>query len=309
MTEQRVLLDSTGSILLTPRIRRFDGRIEVASITGTPYVRTGTPASAMPTTWTQTGVTALAALSASTLSSAASEGATSLAVASMSTIARGMEYVIVDATTGARIMVTAKVTANSATTFYLEEPLPVDVATGSTITCIPFSLTLSAAQTAQVGRGLVLCKATIYGTEYQWREPFRIVRQFLNFTLTPTRLTQLQPELKTLRDRADDSFEELMTTAWDNRILRFLAVNDIDEDDVVNAHALETAHAFACLMERRMFHPSTTPEVRAAIEKEWAIIQGETLRARNDWWTAPQTETPALQEPTERAAHGIRLTR
>lgn len=304
--EQRILLDSTDAMTTHPRVMRGDG-FPVIGVPATGVTaRVGTPAIAMPAALAATGVSERFSRTTTT-NAAASEGATSLSLSASLAMDAGDQWVIA-LSGGRKIVVTGAGVSAGSSTLLLREPLPLDVASGSTVTCTTILYTFTAAQTAMRGRGLAIFQATIDSRAYQWHEPFRIVRRYFNHTLTPTLLTQHWPFLRPMRDRQDVDFEELIRTAFDARIRPLLAARNIDEDDVINAAALEPLHALACAMQVILPNQTVDSTVRESMERRWAA-DIETTFARNDWWEATQQETPSIQQVSSRPATGIRITR
>lgn len=304
--EQRILLDSTDTMTTHPRVMRGDGFPVIGVPAAGASARVGTVAVAMPTTLSTAQVTDRTARTTTT-NAAASEGATQLSLAASLAMDAGDQWVIA-LSGGRKIVVTGAGVSASSSTLLLREPLPLDVASGSTVTCTTIIYTFTALQTAMRGRGLAIFQASIDSRAYQWHEPFRIVRRMFNYTLTPTLLTQHWPFLRPMRDRQDVDFEELIRTAFDSRIRPLLAARDIDEDDIVNAYALEPIHALACALQVIMPNQTIDSVVRESMDRRWAA-DVETTFARNDWWEATQEETPAIAQTAARPAVGMRLTR
>lgn len=269
-----------------------------------PAARVGSHSTPMPEAFSATGVS-FDAISVAT-TAAAAKGATQITVASAAW-RRGRRYVI-KTTDGHSLEVTSRST-NTGTTLHLAEPLNVAVPSGSTVLGWALMRTLTAAETSLPGPGTIIFRATIDGTVYIWPESFRVVRRLLAPTLTPAKLTALYPNVRTMASRNDYTLEELLLAAWETRIMPWLAAQDYDEDDVVNAHALEKLHGIACLLQLSMLSTTLPPDVLTRLDTQWAAAAQETL-ARNDWWTQPQVETPTNRpESNPRPVMGMRLVR
>lgn len=305
MTEQRILRDTTQTLISYPRLG--DSGEVLRQVPASVEVKIGTPALAFD----ETAAYAAGIVDAydETLSAAALEGATSLAVSS-GAIKRGRRYLVADGA-GGFIEVESR-TEGTGTTMQLAEPLPRALASGAVVKGFACTVALTAAQTDMVGNGIAEWKATMASPDSRvlvWQQSFRIVRRLLLFTLTPSRLTQVWPALMAMRNRQDVDFEELINATWTHRILPLLAARSIQEDDVVSADRLEPLHALACMMQVMLANPQTPSDTYERFERRWLQLEESTFAA-SDWWKTAQDETPQPRPELQALpVMGLRLTR
>lgn len=305
MAEQKILLGSTQTLLSYPRVG--PGGEWMREVPASCEVRIGTPAVSLPSTYDAATVD-----SVDTTTTAASEGDTSLTVASMTAV-KGRRYLVgtLGAVTGAQYIEVESARAGALTSaaMQLAEPLPMAVPASSPVKGWAVSHPLTATETAQAGECLALWRAVIGGVSYEWSQAFRIVRRIPVSILTPTRLTQSWPVVRTMRSRQDLDLEEIIRVAWEHRILPWAAANSISEEDIVAVDALEPLHAIACVQQLVINNPAIQPELRAAVEDRWNQLR-ETTLARKDWYDVRQEADPPPRPDTPPLVRtGVRLVR
>lgn len=305
MAEQKILRDTTQTLLSYPRLA--DSGEVLRQVPASVVVKVGTPAVAFDDGASYVAGTVDAVNT--TLSAAAAEGATSLAIASAA-VRSGRRYLVADGA-GGFVEVESR-SEGTVTTMQLAEPLPRALASGAALRGFACSIALTTGQTDLVGNGIAEWQATMAAPDSRvlvWLQGFRIVRRLLRHTLTPTRLTQAWPAVAAMRNRQDVDLEETIAATWEHRILPLLSARGIVEDNVASAEALEPLHALACVMQLLLPNPATAGELYERLERRWVQLE-ETTFARMDQWQVPQDEAPQPRpEGGAQPAMGCRLVR
>ena len=235
---QRILLGTTQSIVSYPRVMR-DGIVRPSGVPSSGTARRVTPLFAdLETAYVAATIDAVS----TTTQGAHQEGDESITLAGATTIVAGQRYLFIDANHGRYIIVEAT-NSGSTTTMWLAEPLICDIANGSAVKGIAVSVALTAAQTAQVGPGYVLFRATVDGLVTEWDEPFRIVRRITSIALTVTQLTHLYPIVHRLASSTDTTLEESIGAAWTALVQPWLAAIGILDEDILTDDVLVPVHA------------------------------------------------------------------
>lgn len=299
---QRVLVDSTESVVSYPRLSADSIASGVpSSVTArriTPIAQDEDFATASPT------VDSLSATS----SDEAREGDTSISLTASAAIVAGRRYLITDAETGARVEVVPS-RGGSLTTMYLQEPLPCDVALGSTIQGMALICPLSASQTVNPGSGYVLFRATVDGVVRQWEESFRIVRRITSIALTVNDLTQTYPVVRKLASSTDTTLEESIQAAWRSQILPWLAASSILDEDILTDDVLLPVHATAVVLHLARQWPATTPEFYERLENRYEQEKATAL-SRVDLAMRSQEEiNPTPAQPKHEPRKSMRIGR
>jgi hypothetical protein len=198
----------------------------------------------------------------------------------------------------------------SSSSLSLAEPLVEDVPLGTRVLGWGCSVDLDADDTDLVGDGIALWTATFDdGSEASWAQAFRVVRRLPGVTLTPTELTTSWPAIVNMRPPADKNFEETIAAAWRDDIEDLLLKKQVDPEDVIADGGLKALWALACVRKLAMLRDDVSDKVKDDLEKRWNLKSTDLL-ARNDWYDAPQDETPAPRPPEPPAIRtGIRLSR
>lgn len=300
---QRVLVDSTATILSYPRLA-VDG-----------LVTTGVPSSATARRVAPQSPDAATAYVAATVDSlstttqgATSEGADSIALAGAVSLVEGRRYLIVDANHGKRIVVQAS-RGGSSSTLWLQEPLPTSIANGSTVSGIAVTVALSAAQTTEPGSGYVLFRATIDGVVREWDEPFRVVRRITSIALTPTELTQSYPTIRQIASSSDLTLEEAIQASWRMVMVPALSARGILDEDVLTDDVLVPMHASATVLHLARQWPAAPSEFVDRLATSYEQIK-QTTWDRIDLITRSQdAETPDVPTPGSQAPRYMRISR
>ena len=260
-------LDSGGAALLAP---------------SSPEVRLSTAATAWPDETTGWSV-AVADTLAQTVTAAAEDGATSLAVVSTSVVA-GRQYLLVDVDAVFVVSVARKATG----IVYLGEPLRRAVSATAVLTGWALTSALTSAQTDKVGPAVVQWRATVGGESVSWTDAFRIARRLPVIPLTSSQLVQAYPEIKSIHARQDETLEQVIASAWEYEVLPRILRRESFPEDIVNADAVRPLLATACMLHILKQSRQTSAEVVARWQEEFRMRLDET-RARIDWHVEPQT--------------------
>lgn len=304
MSEQRIKAGQSGTLVSYPRLT--NGQFVLAQPSAVS-VRIGTPAVSMPSTYDSSSFDN----TATTVSSAVAEGATTIPLAATVTSTRGHLYLIDQSDDGAGAFLVEAAAGASSANLYLSEPLPVALTSGNAVKCMACTYTVSAAQTDQPGNGLALWKATIGGVVYEWAQSFRIARRIPVCPLIGPRLTQAYPVIHTFRARTDLNLEELIRSAWEFRVLRALEAKGVAEEDIVSTDVLEPLVAIACLLQLVVQDPTQSPDYVQRVQEDYERTMASVLASRH-WYEDPQSTNPPprpdTEEPTPRRG-AIGLTR
>lgn len=180
-----------------------------------------------------------------TLSAAASRGATSVTLASGTGVTRQRYYLIEDG--GHRYPI--HIAEVSGTTAYTSEPLLNAISNGAAFKGIAIiSPALTSAQTANVGRSnLAKFRATLDGVQREFDQWFEIVRQVFPVTLSPSRLLR-RGEARRLRDTSDVGLMDTIAAAWEDTLRVKLRASGILEETINTPTEIEPAHIEACIL-------------------------------------------------------------
>lgn len=292
----RVLLGSTETITSYPRLHA-DTILTSHVATSATARRVGPGASDDAAAYVAATVDPIS----TTTQGAHQEGDESITVANAQTWIAGRRYLITDATAGREIVVVASRTGTS-TELWLAEPLISDIGNNSTVKGVAVTVALTAAQTASVGAGYVLFRATIDGVVREWEEPFRVVRRITSVSLTPTSLTQAFPVVRKLASATDTTLEEAINAAWHHQVVPALAARGVLDEDIMTDDVIEPMHAAAVCLHLARQWPQASSEYVTRLEAAYEQAKATTWD-RIDLLTAPQdavtpdTPTPGSQGP------------
>lgn len=299
----RVLLGSTETITSYPRLH--------ANGTLTSHVATSATARRVtPTNPDAEGAYTSATVDAlsTTTQGAHQEGSDSITLQSAQTIVAGRRYLITDSTHGREIVVVAT-RGGSLTEMWLAEPLPCNVANGSTVRGVAITIALGALQTASVGAGYVLFRALIDGVTREWEEPFRVVRRLTSIALTPTGLTQTYPVVRKLASATDTTLEEAINAAWEMIVSPALAARGVLDEDVMTDDVVLPMHAAAVVLHLARQWPQASTEYVQRLETSFEQTRATTWD-RIDFLTANQEEsTPEVPTPGSQEPRFLRVSR
>ena len=279
---QKFLRDTTPTLVSYPRVSTSGQFLRRVPTSATVMVKS--PANALDT-YAAASVDSVA----TTLSSAASEGANTLVVASASGLTPRRRYLV--AITGEEHL-DVEIRRNNSTTVYLAEPLVRAAASSAAFAGWACTVALTADQTEEIGYGSARFKAVIDSVTYEWDEQFRVVHRLLFSTLTPTRLTQAFPVILSLRPKKDHDFEETIRLAWEHEVLPWLELGGYEEEHVQSVEALEPLHALACVLMLARPNPGFPRETLESLERMW-IQRSNDTKARATWYAAPPMEEPS----------------
>jgi hypothetical protein len=300
---QRVLVDSTASILSYPRLA-VDGIIATGVPSSATARRVPPQAADASTAYVAATVDSLS----TTVQGAQSEGADSVTLAGAVTLVAGRRYLITDANHGKTVVVTAT-NSGSSSTMYLQEPLPYAVANGSTVRGIAVTVALTAAQTADPGAGYVLFRATVDGTVREWDEPFRVVRRITSIALTTTELTQSYPVIRQIASSTDLTLEEAIQASWRMVMVPALSARGVLDEDILTDDVLVPMHATATVLHLARQWPAAPSEFVDRLAASYEQIK-QTTWDRIDLITRSQDDvTPDLPTPGSQGPRYMGLTR
>lgn len=299
----RVLLNSTETITSYPRLHA-DTILTSHVATSATARRIGPGASDDVGTYVAATVDSIS----TTLQGAHQEGANSVTVANAQPWIAGRRYLITDATAGREVVVVASKSGTS-TELWLAEPLVSDLGNGSTVKGVAITVALTAAQTASVGAGYVLFRATIDGVVREWEEPFRVVRRITSIALTPTHLTQAFPVVRKLASATDTTLEEAINASWHHLVVPALAARGVLDEDIMTDDVVEPMHAAATVLHLARQWPQASAEYVTRLEATYEQAKSTTWD-RIDFLTAPQdVVTPDRPNPGTQGPRYVGITR
>ena len=299
---QRFLLGTAPTLVAYPPAES-DG-VPLLAKPSAADVRIGTPAVAMPAEGSEVTATVDAVSTATTASSA--RGALTLTVTS-ATFVRGRQYLVVLASGSVLVVVSEK--SVTGTTLYMTEPLLEDVASGCSVLGYACTRALSTAQTALVGRGTAVFRATLGGVMIPFAAEFRVVRRLPAWPLTSEQLTSHAPWVRTKKLRSDVGSAELLRAGLDIHLLPALRSKGIDEEDIISTEPLFAAHVAACCLQALYNDRTSTPELRAEARDDFdrALVQA---LASKGWYEVPQEDAyPSTSAVASSARNASRVSR
>lgn len=256
-----------------------------------------TPARQLP----DTGEAGTVDTTSTTLSAAASRGATALSVGS-ATFVRGRQYLLTDGTTGAVVVVEAA-KGGTLTTLPLASPLPCDVASGSTLKGYAVLFALADSDVGDdPGRGVCLWSATVDGVVVPWAQDLRVVRRRVAYTLTASDVEKLSPYATTLRPANDDDWQESIAAAWALYLVPAMLAKGAVPERIVSWEAVMPWHLAALEHHLATTTPESDPDIRQ--EKRDRLVEARDLAlASVRFWVdmsedvAPPSEDPNAVRP------------
>lgn len=299
---QRILLGSTQSVSSYPRLA--PDRIVTGVPSGVTALRV-TPV-ARDTTYQPASVDPLTTSTDASIS----EGADSFTLnLTGDPVVIGRRYLIADAVTlrGETFISDGN---DGAGRIYLAEPLRRDYSASANVNGLLCSIALSSSQTAQVGDGYVLFRATVGDQEYEWDEPFRVVRRITAVTLTTTSLMQLYPVARKLLSSTDTTGDEAIESVWRSVVVPLLSVKGVLDEDILTDDVIEPLHAAAVVLHLARQWPQAPSEFVQRLSDSYEQIK-ETTFARID--LAVRSQDEAVPDPLAPGAEpnrgAIRMTR
>lgn len=285
MSEPKILLGSTQTLRCYVQVDVGAG-VVLRAQPSAATVRIGTPAVAMGDD--DSAVVADRDTLSTDLTADAAKGVVQYFV-NEATFAKGRELLL---TTPTGEQATVKsMTSGLSDLLDIAEPVDFIARTGSTLQGFSVSKALSSAQTAQPGNGLAMWRVTIDGEDYPIAQPFRVVRRMAVQMLTESELMTSWNVVKQLKSRQDISLGEIMTAAWEHRVLPWLEAQNIAEENVVSSAALVPLHAIGCVLQLADGAQQVGPELAERLQKRWDQCAAQTL-ARKTWYVTEQLETP-----------------
>lgn len=265
-------------------------------------IRVGTPSTQMPDEGGEASCTVSAV---NTTVSAAVRGDRSLVVASATGITQGHRY-LVTTINGQKIVVTAAALAS--TTVYLDEPLPIDIASGSAFEGLAVTTSLTTNQTSELGTGHIVLRITLSGVVRRYDYELRIeARKFPLFLTTDDCLQS--SKIKRYRPSHDLGLEDTIVQAWDTELRPRLRARGILEHRITSPGEIIPAHLRSIeVMLLRGSDASIEQMKEADMELEKAIDR--MLASREFWYSEETTVQARSDERQHLTAHEyVRLSR
>lgn len=238
MGERRILRGTTPTLVGYPRLR--PGELVQGAPTS-PKAKVATSSTPLPSAFVACGSDTLSA----TVNGALGAGVSAIVVdAPASTWVRDRLYLV---TSADDVFVVQSKTSGSSLTLRTVEPLPGAVADAATVDGFALTRDLTAAETDEVGDGIVQWQAVVGGETVEWTDSFRVVRRIPKATLTPSRLLMLEPTMSSLQLSTDVTHERVIAGAWE-RLQVTLERNQVFDEDVVSDEAIVPLHAAQCVL-------------------------------------------------------------
>ncbi len=280
---QQILEDSTQTLEFYPPTQYSLGKVTAAT------VKIGTPSTSFPTS----GDAATVSTVDTTLSSAASRGARSVAVGSATGITAGRRYLI-GTTDGMMDPLEVVVRRVDGTTIHLRQPLIEDVASGDVFAGHRCSHALTAAETDERGRGSAEWTLTIDGASRVFRQEFYIVRAELSHGLTASDLRVRYRITKRLKDADDQHLALAIEAGWE-ALIAMLDSRGILFWKIVSAERLREPLAALVVWEMVRGAPRLEFEEREQWERNWVETFERFLQTRDSWYD----DSEDLDVPTD----------
>lgn len=261
---------------------------------GAPLFDLAAPAAAFVTVTSNgyAGATVAATFDATstTVQGAHSEGAEHITTAASVAWVRGKRYLVV--ADGHRFLVRCSRTVTG-TTLYVGSPLPVDVASGSTVSGYEVSYSLPTAAVANVGPAIARWSVDLDGQSYEWAEEFQIVKRVPQWPLDADELCRRFPEILAQRDALDGDLEETIEAALEEELIPRLEARGIQQENIISQWSLVPVHVAAVRLFVARDDRSTSPERREELRKNLEEALQRALDDQRAWYDAP-----ALSDPT-----------
>lgn len=269
--EQQLIQGQAGTLVSYPPILAQPTSV-VARVSG--------PTLTMPAV----GVAGVVDTVATTTSTVAIRGATTIALASPIALVRGRQYLVVDSTTGARIVVESTETG-TLSSLVMQSPLPVEVAAGAAVLGYAVLFAISAVDVGtNLGRGVASWEATIGGKIVAWAQDWRVVRRLVAFNLTGNDVEQMSPYATTMRPANDNDWTESLRTSWWLHVAPALAAKGIGSERIISWEVLNPWHLAA--LEYHLAVSTPDPDASIREEKKAALIEARDLALQSfRFWT------------------------
>lgn len=220
-------------------------------------------------------------------------GMSAIELAAPVAVVRGRRYLVVDSTTGARIVVESTETKTT-DIVVLQSPLPVEVAAGALFLGYACTFPLTSSQVGiTLGRGGCTWEATIAGRVVAWAQDWRVARRAVAYSLTATDVDQMSSYAKGMKPAGDDDWTESLRTSWWLYVAPALAAKGVAVERIVSWEVLNPWHLAA--LEHHL--ATTIPEAEADIraEKKAAMVEARDLALSSFrmWIDDSDTMTPA----------------
>lgn len=243
----------------------------VTGTTGSGGITLGTSLSSGQDTFTINGSSAFVA---------GGEFAASAVFTLIPAFVKGRAYLVVDATTGDAFTVVCNESASE--TIRLRDPLPRDVASGSTVTGLACFYAMTADQTASVGRGVAEWSIGVDGGEVlTWRQDLRIVTALPSPPINAAELAHLSSYAKRMQPPDDADFSATLSTAWRLHLLPAMLQAGISPERIISWEAI--ASWVIAAIEYTLSREDQDPAVRDEKKKEMTSAQLEAIRSKRFW--------------------------
>lgn len=292
-----LLRAQTATIVSFPRLMTSGLPLSAPSVPEYRFSTSSTPWVDELAAWAVGTVDALAAPIIAT----AAEGDTELDLTDTTAVVVGRRYLLVDVDATQVVSVKRK----DAERVYLGVPLRRDVSTSAVLTGWAITAALSAADTDDVGPGVVQFRCTLDGAKVSWTESVRVARRLSVVPLTADELVRVYPEVRTLHARQDETLDDLILSAWEHVLLPRIMRKGHWPEDLVNADVLRPALALACLLhlvrQSRAVEPGYVDRIMSDFDR---LLDNTTASLL--WHTEPQDIAAIPREPTAEARNAAR---
>ena len=231
-------------------------------------VRIGTPNVSMPDTGTAATVSTLD----TSTDAAASRGARTISVASATGATAGRKILIGD--------LESELESISGTTLTLRLPLPLDVASGTTVKGLDISIALDTTDTAQAGNALAIWTV---GTE-DWTQPFVVAYRSVAYGLDAVGLRIRYPVIDRLSGR-DADLSDSIEGAWLTELEPHLLANELKPENIISWAAIDDWHAAAVVYRTALNAPRLTQEAVDTWHTNLSTARSRALDSRRFWYS------------------------
>jgi hypothetical protein len=256
--------------------------------------RVSTPSLDMPAVGVAATVDSLSATTVQT----ALRGSTTLLLSAAASFVRGRQYVVIDAITGARVVIESTATG-STDTVKLASPLPIDIEGGSSVVGYACTFALTSGEVGtEIGRCVVAWEATIDGEAIAWAQDARVVRRLVNHAITATDIEKWSPYAVQLKPNGDDDWTETIGAAWARYMLPALLAKGVQPERIVSWEVLTPWHIAAIEMHIATVTPE--PDINVRAEKKAALVEARDLALQSmRFWVDSADDLSKPQDSTE----------
>lgn len=285
----RILKDSTQTVKFSPPVL-------TPGVISSATVKIRTPSTDFPDSTEAATVDS----ADGTLSAAASAGARTISTGASLTVGNRYHFSTINEGSRDNVGFTAEVlTVDTNMDYVLRTEVPVNLPTGAQIASRTVSHALTAAETSELGFGLIQWRLTIEGIVYAFDQVFEVVDQVTAYALDRDLLLELCPRLYDLRWPKDPTWEKSIRATWHTEIEPALLEAGIMPDRIESWEALNAAHAlyvFAWTVQQ-LGDQFDDRFVSSAWERANTKLR-QAMKGR-DWWVSTGKSTTRDTHPGE----------